>query len=663
MSLRIKILGLTLITAIGISMFAGIFFYRSVEGQRVAVKDKFAAFRTQLAESIGAQFFERYGDVQAFAVNDIVRGNDKTAIQHKFNQYVQLYQIYDVIVLFDMNGKVVAHSSQDKDGKDIDTAALDDWSPAQEAWFQAARDGRFTDDSAKGFRGTLVTDALRVPAIEKAYGGNRWGNLFVTQVKDETGRPVGVLANYANWIWVCTEILTVYKQMHLQGYTDAEIDILNKDGVVMSMWKGHRDVDMSVVPRDYKILGKMNYVSEGFQPAKLAQSGQSGVMDATSLISKTPQVSAYGPIASAKFIESLGWSIITQNDPKQLFDFIDKAQVYFLLLMVTLVVISLVVSWIVSSRIATSVAKVSDELVSSSERSASAATELTSISDVVAGHSTHSAASIEETAASIEELSSTTAIAADNANRSLDLVRSAREAAEAGQGEVKGLIEAMKLISQSSNRIQEITTVIDDLAFQTNLLALNAAIEAARAGEQGKGFAVVAEAVRNLAQRSSTSAQEISTLIAEASARISEGAERVERNGQAFDRIQKLVVEVSEVSEGVASASREQATGIQQISKAVQQLDQSTQQNAASSEQVSAAARHVQEESLSLRGLAEQLAHIVRGDGSGQSSGARVGHSRSGGSSGAPSISAFSSHSASTAESTIPFGDDDTSAA
>ena len=189
------------------------------------------------------------------------------------------------------------------------------------------------------------------------------------------------------------------------------------------------------------------------------------------------------------------------------------------------------------------------------------------------------AASLEETASSMEEITATVAKTADNADHAKKGADDARVNAESG-GEVVGrAIEAMTGINQSSKKIADIISVIDEIAFQTNLLALNAAVEAARAGEQGRGFAVVAAEVRNLAGRSAEAAKQIKALIEDSVNRVEEGSKLVDESGKALADIVGSVSMVTEIVTEIAAACREQSVGIDMVSSAITQLDQVTHEN------------------------------------------------------------------------------------
>ncbi|MEK2645107.1 methyl-accepting chemotaxis protein [Bdellovibrio sp. BCCA] len=215
---------------------------------------------------------------------------------------------------------------------------------------------------------------------------------------------------------------------------------------------------------------------------------------------------------------------------------------------------------------------------------------LTGSSSALSAASTESAASLEETVASLEELSSMIKLNADNAKLASELSQVSKGSAEEGSREIASLMTSMQDIVKSSKKIEDIITVIDDIAFQTNLLALNAAVEAARAGEQGKGFAVVADAVRALAQRSATSAKEISDLISESVTQIEQGQKVADSSYEVLKKIVDSVNKVAGLNNEIATASVEQSTGVSQITQAMNQLDQATQTNAASSETISEAA-------------------------------------------------------------------------
>ncbi|QKJ87515.1 Methyl-accepting chemotaxis protein IV [Paramixta manurensis] len=213
------------------------------------------------------------------------------------------------------------------------------------------------------------------------------------------------------------------------------------------------------------------------------------------------------------------------------------------------------------------------------------------------------AASLAETAASMEQLTATVTGNADNARQAAQLAREASNTAHKGGTLTGNVVVTMNDIAASSQKIGDITSVIDGIAFQTNILALNAAVEAARAGEQGRGFAVVAGEVRNLAQRSAQAAKEIKGLIEESVSRVDQGAVLVASAGQTMEEIVQSVTRVTDIMGEIASASEEQRRGIEQVAQAVSQMDQVTQQNAALVEQAAAATEALESQADNLNGV------------------------------------------------------------
>jgi methyl-accepting chemotaxis protein len=210
------------------------------------------------------------------------------------------------------------------------------------------------------------------------------------------------------------------------------------------------------------------------------------------------------------------------------------------------------------------------------------------------------AASLEQTAASMEELTSSVQHNTENAKQTNLLAIGAAEIADQGGAVVGQVVATMNDIKDSSLKIEEIISVIDDIAFQTNILAINAAIEAARAGTHGQGFAVVAGEVRNLAQRAAESAGEIKILIEDAVKKIDDGSGLAAQAGFTMEEVLNSIRGVTGMMSEITAASVEQSAGIEQVNQAINQMDYVTQQNAALVDQAAAAAESLEEQAQNL---------------------------------------------------------------
>jgi methyl-accepting chemotaxis protein len=240
------------------------------------------------------------------------------------------------------------------------------------------------------------------------------------------------------------------------------------------------------------------------------------------------------------------------------------------------------------------------EIKRAGQEVASAASEISASTTDLSQRTEEQAASLEQTSASMEEMSVTVKKNADQAKLANQFASETRETADRSGQVVAEAVHAMSRIDESSKKIADIITVIDEIARQTNLLALNAAVEAARAGEAGRGFAVVASEVRSLAQRSSQAAKDIKDLITSSSTQVQEGVDLVNKAGSSLSGIVESIKKVAAIVSDIATASIEQSTGIDQVNKALGQVDEVTQQNSALVEENAATAKALEHQAATM---------------------------------------------------------------
>jgi methyl-accepting chemotaxis protein len=242
-----------------------------------------------------------------------------------------------------------------------------------------------------------------------------------------------------------------------------------------------------------------------------------------------------------------------------------------------------------------------------------ATTELEVASQTLADGASAQAAALEQTGASLQEISSMTQSNASGARAAKERAAQTRGAADASATDVAQLVKAMDELRACSDGVSHIIKTIDEIAFQTNLLALNAAVEAARAGEAGLGFAVVADEVRSLAQRSKQAAHETAEKIEDSLRKSQRGVELSNQVAASLRGMMTHAREVDTLVAQIASASEDQSQGLTQLNDSVISMDKITQVNADSAAQSADASRQLAEQAEELSRTVADLQELVYG--------------------------------------------------
>lgn len=578
-----------------------------------------------LADKIDRNLFERYGDVQAFGLNDTVRDvwlktGDTQGVVTAMNGYMDTYDIYQAMLLVDLEGNPVAVNTKDKDGKPVKTEGLLKKNLANEKWFKDCVNKRFYAEPGAAVTGTVVEPFYLDPEISKIYGEHAYSIGFSAPVYSSEGEIIAVWKNFAAFSLIEDIFNAGYEDLCKTGDEQAELTLLDEKGVILLELDPTGTGNNSVNP-DPSVIGKLNLAEAGVEAAKLVVAGKEGQFTEISHFrKKISQAAAFTPMRGAMGFKGMPWSLLVRLPTKVAMadvNYMRRMLIGTLGFTTILVVFSslLAARWFVrpitnalealgeitagqwskrlpqiggdefamlGCRFNAFSNRMQDVIGNAQTQSASACTNITAItSELSKAEDTSQGVSInmQEIAVAITQMDTTIREIAKNASMSSQVVDETSKFARENNRRIGQL-------GTAATEIEKVVEAIQEIAEQTNLLALNANIEAARAGEAGRGFAVVANEVRDLAKQTATATDDIRK-------RVSAIQLSTKRSIQSTKKITTSIRKVREYASTIAASVEEQSVTASSITERVRSVTDASSASSASLQRSVEASRGV----------------------------------------------------------------------
>ena len=639
-SLRTKLVVLVLVLAVLPVAGLGAVAHRKSSGDwRAAAGDLLQSEATSTIDKIDRNLFERYGDVQAFAVNPDARG-DAATVQAAADFYSGAYGIYDLLLVADADGTVVATNTVTGDDAPVESDALVGTSVADQPWFRSALDLQPGQ--------TAYADAAVEPLVARATGREVLSLPFSAPVYDEAGRVVRVWVDFASWDRVVTQILDEQVAgLRDRGLETVQGQVLRSDGVVLA-GPGADGAD------------GLDLVAAGLPAAEELAGGRSGssvAVDPTG--DGVEQVDGYAASAGALGFDGYGWGVLMRQDAEEA---TVPAQSLLLAILLVAALAALVVGVVavraagsitgplcraaallqevargdlrgrlavtsgdevgqLSTALNTSLDDLTQVLAATRSGAGGVATasrDMLALVDRVAEDASTGTASAREVSQVAERVSGSVRSVASGGEQ---MGAAIREIATSSSDAAHVAAEAVALtgtagaaidrLSQSSTEIGEVVRLITSIAEQTDLLALNATIEAARAGAAGRGFAVVASEVKELAQETGRATEDIAQRIRSLQSDSRAAVEVVEVISQVIGRVSDTQTSIASAVEEQTATMAEMNRGVAEASDGTSSIARTAADVARAAESTSGTAQRLRTSADALAGTAEELTQLV----------------------------------------------------
>lgn len=356
LSIRYKLM--ILLVIIGTLPALAISYVFSVNERELRAKDsrQLAEVAKTLGEIIDRNLFERYGDVQAFGFNTAAYdeknwanpGPENTLIT-AMNNYTRAYGMYPLMIMLDTQGNVLATNNIGVDGKAIAVDFLYALNFSDQPWFKLALAGKFTE-GRNGFTGTAIGTPSQSPLLQKIYGGDGYSLTFSAQVKNTSGKLVGVWVNFFDMAVVEAMVGESFKAVQKTGVEEPDVMLIDKRGVVLVDYEADRVDANGKLMRDFTSVLVKNFITDKetyIKAAELAASGETGHWSGYSPDSQQDTLFAFHHLDGAYDYGGLGWSLLFGVDPNQAFATLDSTKKSMKIAQFISILVSLLLGWIV----------------------------------------------------------------------------------------------------------------------------------------------------------------------------------------------------------------------------------------------------------------------------------------------------------------------------